>query len=267
MKPRTVLPVFVFAVCLGLATAQDAPAPQNQGPRTGQRWQGGGGGRFMTGRGNLGTVTEAASDHFTIKTELGETYTVHYSVNTRIMKQPPGPPRRNREAGEGEGAEERGMERSANPPQPIKATEIKVGDVIAANGEVDQNAKSIGAVFIMLMDPERVKEMRAMEANFGKTWLAGRVTAIQEVKVTLQGGPKNETHFFVADENTTFRKRRDPITLADIQVGEMVRAEGAVKDGNFIATSVVDMGTPPAGGPGGPQQGGIPAGLPQGPPQ
>ena len=99
----------------------------------------------------------------------------------------------------------------------------------------------------MLIDPERAKEMRAMEANYGKTWLIGRVTAINEVKVTLQGGPKNETRTFVADEDTTFRKRRDPITLGDIQVGDMVRVEGAVKDGAFLATAVAVMGPPPEG--------------------
>lgn len=215
---------------------------------------------MMFNRGNVGTVTEATPDHFKIRTELGETYTVHYSVNTRLMKQPPGPPRRDRQ-------EERGMGAGANPPQPIKASEIKVGDVIAANGEVDQSAKSIGAVFIMLMDAERVKEMRAMAANFGKTWLAGRVTAINDVKVTLQGGPENETLSFVADENTTFRRRRDPITLVDIQVGDMVRVEGAIKDGVFVATNVFDMGAPSSDGPDGPQQGGVYVGPPQGPPQ
>jgi hypothetical protein len=73
----------------------------------------------------------------------------------------------------------------------------------------------------------------------------GRVTAINDVKVTLQGGPDNAAHTFVADENTTFRKRRDPITLADIQVGDMVRAEGSVRSGAFLATSVAVMGPPP----------------------
>jgi len=192
------------------------------------------------GRGTVGTVTAVAPDHFTIRTELGETYTIHFSVNTRIMKQPPGAPHRGQRSAEGEG--------ERTPPQPIKATDIKVGDAIASGGEVDANAKSVGAVMIMLIDPERAKEMREMEANYGKTWLMGRVTSINEVKVTLQGGPKNETQVFVADENTTFRRRRDPITLADIQVGDMVRVEGAVKAGAFLATNVADMGTPPAPG-------------------
>src|SRR5262249_45954414 len=100
-----------------------------------------------------------------------------------------------------------------------------------------------------LIDPERAKEMRAMEANFGKTWLAGRVTAIHEVSVTLEGGPSNTQHTFVADENTTFRKRRDPITLADIAVGDFVRVEGALKDGSFVASTVAVLGPQANGGP------------------
>jgi hypothetical protein len=77
-----------------------------------------------------------------------------------------------------------------------------------------------------------------MEADFGKTWLMGKVTAIDGAKITLTGALDNAPHSVVADENTAFRKRRDPITLADIQVGDTVRAEGAVKDGVFTATNV-----------------------------
>ena len=49
----------------------------------------------------------------------------------------------------------------------------------------------------------------------------------------------------MADENTTFRKHREPVTLADVQVGDMVRVEGAVKDGIFVAASVSVMGMRP----------------------
>lgn len=209
-------------------------AGQGQGQDQGQGgWQGrrgAWGGPGSEGRGILGTVTEVAADHFTVKTDLGETYTVHFSVNTRILKAP------ERRRGQVEGDEPRTL------PQTIKPTEIKVGDAITAGGEVDASAHSIGAVMIMQIDPERAKQMREMQANFGKTWLAGRVTAIDGVKVTLQGGPGNTAHSFVADENTTFRKRRDPITLGDVQVGDNMRVEGAVKDGTFLATAVVVMG-------------------------
>jgi hypothetical protein len=199
----------------------------------------------MMGRGLLGTVTEVAADHFTIKTDSGETYTVHFSANTRIMKLLAGA------GGPGGGGGERGQGAGGggNPPQAIKPTDIKVGDAIVANGEVDAAAKSVGAVAVLQMDPERAKQMREMQANYGKTWLMGKVTAIDGVKVTLMGSVDNASHSFVADENTTFRKRRDPITLADVQVGDTVRVEGAVKDGAFLATTVSAMGAPPPGGP------------------
>lgn len=268
-------------LCAGLgvvSAAQEAPVPGDPvvpgraapgSPVPGARGQGGwrgqpeGRGMGMGfGQGTVGTVTEAAADHFMVKTELGEVYKVYFSVNTRLMKQPPGGPSQ-RQGGRYRGAEpgEEGAMRT--PPQPIKAAEIKVGDVIAASGEVDANAKTLGAVFVMLIDPERAKEMRAMEANYGKTWLAGRVKAIEEVKVSLDGGPDRAVHSFVADENTTFRKRRDPITLADVQVGDMVRVEGAVKDGTFVATTVSVMTPPPNGPRGGDEPGQPPAAGPQ----
>jgi hypothetical protein len=114
-------------------------------------------------------------------------------------------------------------------------------------GEVDATAKSVGAVMEMQVDPERAKQMREMQANHGKTWIMGKVTAIDGVKVTLMDPVDNAAHTFLADENTTFRKRRDPITLADIQVGDTVRVEGAVKDGAFSATTVASMGAPSDG--------------------
>jgi hypothetical protein len=222
-----------------IAAAQDPPAPpQGQSPGAGQgegrgegRGRGWGGG--MMGRGVAGTVSELAADHYTIKTLTGETYTIHYSANTRVVIQP--------------------SQRSAGtmrvPPQEIKPADIRVGDVIMANGEVDATAKSIGAVVVMKIDPERAREMREMQANFGKTWLVGRVTVVNDTKVTLHSPVDDADHTFVADENTTFRKRREPVTLADIEVGSSLRVDGAVKEGVFVA-STVNVGGPPAtGGP------------------
>jgi len=202
------------------------------------------------GRGLMGSVTEVAADHYTIKTDTGETYTVHFSVNTRILKQQA----RADGAARGEGGPGGG-----NPPNTIKPSDIKVGDAIGAMGELDPNAKSIGAAMVMVMDPERAKQMREMQTNYGKTWIMGKVTAIDGVKVTLMGSVDNAAHSFVANENTTFRKRRAPITLADIQVGDMVRVEGGIKSGDFVATSVDAMGVPPGGGPSVPRNGSPPS--------
>jgi preprotein translocase subunit YajC len=217
----------------------------------------------MAGSGVMGTVTEVAADHISIKNDAGESWTINYSVNTRIMKQPP----RSAASGGGsspagsppsgdsaDGSPGRGMGMGGNPPAAIKASDIKVGDTVMAGGEMNRDARSVGAVGIMVLDPERARQMREMQANFGKTWLIGRVTAINDATVTIQGGPGNTSHTFVADENTTFRRRRDPITLGDIQVGETVRVDGALKAGQFIATAVSVM-TPQGMGSPTPRQG------------
>ncbi len=266
MKIR-LLPLVVFSLALGAALVQSVSAAQDNstgagaggnGQRGGRGGFGGGMGMGMAGgNGIMGTVTEVAADHYVVKSENGETYTIHFSANTRILKQPAG----RRGGGQGRAGGERmggggmgsdagnGMGRGGNPPEPIKSTDIKVGDAVGAMGEVDASAKSVGAVAIVLLDPERAKQMEEMRANYGKTWMMGKVTAIDGVKVSIAGSIDNKTISFVADENTTFRKRRDPITLADIQVGDMVRAEGALKDGAFIATTVNVMGMPQGGTP------------------
>jgi len=252
MKTR-LLSAFVVAVALAAAAfAQDAGSPplagQNSGQNSGSGNGGGygqrggrGGGMGMLGRGLMGTVTDVAADHYTIKTDAGDVYTVHFSANTRIVKQGAGmrgPGGGGGGQGGGGGYGQRGGYGAGNPPQQLQPSDIKVGDVIGVMGDIDATAKSVGATVIAQVDPERVKQMREMEANFGKTWLHGKVTAIDGTKITLSGTLDNAPHTVVADENTTFRKRRDPVTLADIQVGDTIRVEGAVKNGVFAATSV-----------------------------
>ncbi|HEU5349986.1 MAG TPA: DUF5666 domain-containing protein [Terracidiphilus sp.] len=213
--------------------AQDSGGGQ-QGPRGGRGMWGGG---MMAGaRGLMGTVTAVAADHYSVRTDTGEVYTVYFSVNTRIVKQrvrrgQPG------QSGSGYGA-------GGGGPEFLKATDIKVGDVIAAGGQLDASAKTVGAVFVVQLDPERARQMQQMEASYGKTWLMGRVTAIDGVNVTLQGIRDKKPYTFAADENTTFRHRREPITLADVHIGDLVRVEGAIKDGVFLATTVADVGAP-----------------------
>ena len=197
-----------------------SPAPRLRGP---------GMGGFAGSRGILGTVTEVTSDHYVVKTDTGDVYTVHYSVNTRIMKQPPGariPGQGRRNSDRSAEIDPADVERAM--PVNIKPTEIKVGDVITAGGEMDSAKKSIGAVAIFQLDPERAKQMREMQANYGKTWLAGRIASIDGTRIIIEGLVDHIPHTIDVDENTSFRQRRDSITLADIHPGEQLRAEGAV---------------------------------------
>lgn len=227
---------------------QAMPPGAASGNPPGPGWRAGAMGRLaetgMGGRGVEGTVTAITPSFYTVKTESGESYKVNYGANTRFLKQAI---QRQAEAGErAEGGMRGNRERQA--PEPIKPTDIKAGSDIAVLGEVDQAARSVGAVVVMLVDPDRARLMHEQRANFGKTWLMGKVTAINETTVSVTSAVDNTTLAFQADENTTFRKHREPITLADIQVGDMVRVDGAIKGSTFVATSVAVMGMPPGGG-------------------
>jgi len=263
MKISLVLSIFlVLALAAALPAQNASPVPpagqippgMPPGPAStpAPGWRAGVSGRIaetgMGGRGVVGTVTAMAPGVYTVKTELGQTFKVQFSVNTNFMKQVARPHDENGNRRTGAQRGESGYRQQA-PPEPIKATDIKVGDDIAALGEVSQSANSVGATLIVLIDPERAKMMHEQRANFGKTWLMGKVTAINETKLSIAGSLDNADYTIQADENTTFRKHREPITLADVQVGDMVRAEGSMKDGSFVAASVAVMGMPPGGMP------------------
>ncbi len=255
MKTSILLATIAAVVITGAAGAQDAgsapPASQssgqNSGPgsgagasqpegRRGGFGSGMGGGAGLMGRGLMGTVTEVAADHYTVKTDVGDVYTVHFTSDTRIVKQAAG---FRGPGGGGVGMSEgQRMAGARGSPQPINATDIKVGDAIGVMGDTDATAKTVSASRIVQLDPEVARQMHEMAANFGKTWLQGKVTAIDGTKITLTGTIDNAPHTVVADENTAFRKHREPATLADIQVGDAVRVVGSVKDGIFTATSV-----------------------------
>ena len=123
--------------------------------------------------------------------------------------------------------------------------------MVMAAGDKDDKAKTVGAMIVMIIDKEQYEKARA---DFGKTWTAGAIQSIDETKITIKR-PDNVVQTIVVDENTSFRKRRDSITLADIKVGDNVSARGALQNGNFVAT-VLSVGGPgqgggPGGGPGG----------------
>jgi Domain of unknown function (DUF5666) len=239
MLKRLILPLFLLSTLTLSAYAQQGT------PAGGGR--GGEGGGMGGGRGIGGTVTAVSGSTITIKTEDGDTYQVLTSANSHIMK------------------------RVDRQPEPVKVSDIHVGDAVMAGGEVDAKAKTVGAVFVMLLTPEQAAQAKKMREDFGKTWTAGEVTAIKDLDITIKRRD-GVSQTVSVDENTSFKKRQDSITLADIQVGDMLRATGALKGSSFLAATVNvgRMGGPGQGGPGadgrGPRSGESPAAAPV-PPQ
>jgi len=197
-----------------------------------------------SGRMVRGTVTAVAGDKVTLKTESGDVFTVALSANTRVMK---------------------GRDQA-------KAADVHVGDGIGAMGEIDQPTKTVHALYVSVVDAEQIKKMRE---SLGKTWIAGKVTAIDDLKLTILRSDKVSQTIEV-DEDTSFKRggrgmqmamqgepgpmggggRREgganggspnggspngggeSITLADIKLGDNVVGQGSLKNGTFVPTTL-----------------------------
>jgi hypothetical protein len=195
----TTLGVALVATPWGRAQEDDSTGPPDDGQGIRQA--------FGAGNGVRGTVTAIVADSFTIKTDEGNLFRVFYSPNTRLMKD----------------------------RQPIQAADVHVGDMLMAGGLVDAKAKTVGAVFVVDID---AKEVRDARAAFGKTWVVGKVTAVHGLKITIERAGDKQTQVLAVDENTSFRKRREDVTLADVKVGDMISSQGAIHDSTFVATTL-----------------------------
>jgi len=173
---------------------------------------------FLMGGNNAhGTVTAISGNNITIKDEQGQLYTVETGPNTHIRKD----------------------------RQEVKLSDVHAGDVIIAVGNLDEQAKTVGAMFVVVLDAQQAARMEQMRADFGKTWTAGEVTAKQGLTLTVER-PDKVSQTVTVDENTEFRKRgpdgEEDIAFPDIKVGDHIMARGALKDGSFVATTVGVMG-------------------------
>jgi hypothetical protein len=220
-----------FALCASLAAMSATPfllaqdqQPQQRGGRGGG--MGGGGGMMMMGGNSAhGAVTAINGNEITIKDEQGQVYKVETGPNTHFRKE----------------------------REEVKVSDIHVGDTIVAGGNLDDQAKTVGAMFVMVLSPEQAAQAEKMRAEFGKTWTAGKITAIKDLTVTVER-PDKVTQTIAVDENTTFHKgargNATDITFPDIKVGDMVNARGALQGSNFVATNLTVMEPREGGGQG-----------------
>lgn len=200
-------------LCAVAACAQD---PQSA-PPGGQGQQGPQGGRegrrggmmMMRGQGTGGTITAINGNTITLQTMNGGTATVKIADSTQFRRD----------------------------GQPAKLSDFKVGERVMVRGtsagENTWTAEMVGA------NPQMEARMRE---GLGKEFIAGRVTAIDGTKITVDR-IDGQSQTIEVDENTSFRKMRDSITLADIKVGDQVMGRGAVKNGVFVPTTL-NVGEP-----------------------
>jgi hypothetical protein len=206
---------------------------------------GGNGAPMAMGSGRMvrGTVTSAAADHLTVKTETGELYQVLITPNTQVRKG----------------------------RDPMKIADVHAGDGVGAMGEMEPAKKVVHALMVVVVDAEQIRKAR--EA-MGKTVIAGTVTAINETKLTIKR-TDDVVQVIEVDEDTSFRKggrgmgaafaadgmgpgmfggggggggrgqrpeaaataeNGESVTLADVKVGSVVAGQGSMKHGSFVPT-------------------------------
>jgi hypothetical protein len=165
--------------------------------------------------------------------------------------------------------------------QPIKTSDVKVGDSVTAAGTVDATAKTVQAMMVMDVDAATVKKAKE---DLGKTYITGKITAIDadNLKLTVMR-TDNVSQVIVVDEGTSFQRGArgitvpsmmgggggfgggrgagggngaaavpapvESITLADIKVGDTVVATGGLKGGVFVPVKMgVSSGDAAPGG-------------------
>ncbi|HKD78975.1 MAG TPA: DUF5666 domain-containing protein [Candidatus Angelobacter sp.] len=194
------------------------------------------GGRNMPpGENVMGKVTAVSNDSLTVSPiGGGDAVTVKISDSTRVMKE----------------------------RQAAKLEDIKTDDTIFARGKL--NANVMDAAIVGVLNPQMVERMQQgggmmggfNPADMGKKFIAGRVTAINETKLTI-ARPDGQSQDIEVDENTSFKKGAESITLPDIKVGDFVHGRGELKDGVFVPKELI-VGRPQMrimmGGPGGPAE-------------
>ena len=160
------------------ARAQGAgDAGRQSGQQSGQdAGQGGRRGQYA-GMGRLGgEVTAVAGNTLTLKGEDGHTAQVVVTDNTRVMK-------------------DRG---------PVRASDLHVGDGLMAFGNLDAGTRTLHAAVVMATDASQLKAMRE---NLGKTYITGRVTAINldDARMTVER-PDHVAQTIGFDESTSFKR-------------------------------------------------------------
>jgi hypothetical protein len=183
-----------------------------------------------------GEVTAVNGATLTVKTENDKMVDIVTTTNTRVMR------------GRGIAA---------------KLADLKVGDGVVAIGNLDGPGGTMHAAMVFAEDAAQLK---AMKENLGKTYIAGKVTAINTGNATMTiERPDHVVQTIGLDETTSFRRGHgrgmagagatpgdgtapetgastgESITLADIQVGDRVTGQGALKSGVFVPTQLMVM--------------------------
>jgi Domain of unknown function (DUF5666) len=122
--------------------------------------------------------------------------------------------------------------------QGAKLEDFKAGDMVFVRGE--ENADhSVTALLIGGRSGGGGQEGGARTfGEMGKDFVVGEVKSIDAPRLTVLR-PDNVTQTLEFNEETSLRKGRESITMADIQVGDHVVVRGGVQNNTFVPKNVM----------------------------
>jgi len=220
---KTVVAALVLVASFAWAQMPDNAPPDGQGPQAGQ-----GMGRGHRGPGVGGTITAISGNTITIKTMDGNTAQVNVTDQTRFRKD----------------------------RQEAKLADLKVGENVMVRGQQNNGVWQAEMVGV----PPAGFGGANMRAGLGKRFIMGEIKSINGTQVEISR-PDGVTQTIAVDENTSFKKDNQSITLGDLKAGDHVFGRGEMKNDVFVAAEL-NSGQPrfggrrggPGGGPQQPQQ-------------
>jgi hypothetical protein len=211
MKRNFAVLLLLVIPVLCAAQTSDKPATTDKPSNTeGQQRREGRGMRER--QGVAGTIGEIKPDGFTVKTMEGKTMTVKVTAETRFSKD----------------------------RQPAKFADFKAGDMVMVGGE-PAGSDTWTARFVASRQGMGEGNMQALREGMGKQFIAGEVKASDGTKLTI-ARVDGQTQTIEVDENTSFRKGRESVTLPDIKVGDHVFGRGAVNAAGVFVPTVLNVG-------------------------
>jgi Domain of unknown function (DUF5666) len=193
---------------LGLAAASDSVA-QEEGRR--QHNEPNGDRRIPV----FGKITAVHTDSFEIANPNGETVIVKLTDSTEFRKD----------------------------RQPVKRTDFKVGDLIVVRGEESPDHTWTAQMIAGRSGngAEGRGQFFSRQGTLGKDYVVGEIKSIDAPKISVLRSD-NVTQTIELNEDTSLRKGRESVTMADVQVGDHLFAQGALQNDVFVPKMVVVIG-------------------------
>jgi Domain of unknown function (DUF5666) len=195
--------------------SRSATQDQAQGPPPGgDRGQHHGGAR--EGHGTVGKITAIHGNSLQVVRPDGSTVTINLTDKTEYRKD----------------------------RQPAQLSDFKVGDFVMASGEENpdhsvtalslRGRSANGGPGVMTAGPGGGRAFGEM----GKDFVAGVVKSVDAPKLTVLRAD-NVTQTLELNEDTSLRRGRESITMADIQPGDHVVVRGGLENNAFVPKAVI----------------------------